>query len=219
MAQPGTLGAGHPRTGPGAGHAIHQLPTPAHPAVQTLLERFRAAAPGAAAITGGDSAAVSHRTGARLLPERSGPAAQPAARSIGRLIGTAIRRPVPTIPGLIHGPRLPAAARQPALPAQAHQRNGDPTPLQGPKEGGHGRLALGPTLREPADCERLSFRPPPTQTPAGNWHPSGRHGSARSRSGRPDPGGGGGRGRCGRSASSGRSSGRPPGARDRCDAR
>ena len=40
----------------------------------------------------------------------------------------------------------------------------------------------------------MPFRPPPTQTPAGNWHPNGRHGSARNRSGRPAPGGGGGTG-------------------------
>ena len=148
--QPGSLGAGQTRPGPGAGHAIHQFTAAAHPAVEALIDGFRAAAPGSTAIPGCASAAIPGRTGAQRLLERSRTAGRPDPCIIRRWIGTALRQPIPTIPGLIHGARLPAAARQPTLPAQAQQGNGEPTPLQCPEKGGHGRACNAPTLREPA---------------------------------------------------------------------
>lgn len=144
MAQTAALGARQPRTGSGASHAIHQLPAPAHPAVEALLQRFRHAAPGATAIPRGAPSAVPGGSAAtRRLPERSRATGQPQGGTVGFLLGTAVRQPIPTIPGLIHAFRLPAAARQPALPAQPQQGDRDPSPLQGPEKGGHGRHAVG----------------------------------------------------------------------------
>jgi len=150
MAQAGPLRAGHAGAGPGPRHPIHQLATPAHPAIEAQLQRFGTATPGATALAGRPSEAIPGGTASgRRFPERSGTARQPRRGWIGVLVGTALRRPLPTIPGLIHGARLTAAARQPALPAEAHQGNGEPTPLQGPEKGGHGPQATGASVFHP----------------------------------------------------------------------